>query len=107
MASPLQRKRCLLHAYREAVAQCPECQEFYCRECVTEHQDRWICASCLQKAGASATPRQAFRPAALLRPLLALGGLILAWFLFYQLGDLLLRLPSAFHEGLYIEDYLP
>jgi hypothetical protein len=26
-------------------------------------------------------------------------GLLLAWFFFYVLGENLLRLPSAFHEG--------
>ncbi len=42
-------QRCQFHALREAVARCPECQRYFCRECVTEHDERLLCASCLRK----------------------------------------------------------
>src|SRR5580658_7631208 len=32
-------QRCFNHDLREAVAQCPSCKRFFCRECVTEHAD--------------------------------------------------------------------
>lgn len=42
-------QRCFNHATREAVARCPECSQFFCRECITEHDDRVICSACLKK----------------------------------------------------------
>jgi len=42
-------QRCLNHTFREAVARCPECGHYFCRECITEHEDRVVCASCLRK----------------------------------------------------------
>ena len=45
----LSLQRCFNHAHREAAARCPECTHFYCRECITEHDDRVICAACLRK----------------------------------------------------------
>jgi len=48
MAS-LHHQVCLNHHAREAVAKCPDCGHFYCRECIAEHDDRVICAACLRK----------------------------------------------------------
>ena len=42
-------QRCFNHAGREAVARCPECGQFFCRECITEHEDRVLCSACLKK----------------------------------------------------------
>jgi hypothetical protein len=39
------QQRCLNHMLREAVARCPECSRFFCRECITEHEDKVLCAS--------------------------------------------------------------
>ena len=90
--------RCLHHAHREAVARCPECREFFCRECVAEHDDRVICSACLRKiAGKEARPRRSF--AAVLRPVALLGGVFVAWFFFYLIGHWSSALPSKFHEG--------
>ena len=47
--SSLIHRRCLHHPAREAVALCPECRRFYCRECVTEHTGRMICAGCVAR----------------------------------------------------------
>ncbi len=95
----LVQQRCQFHAYREAVARCPECGRFFCRECVTEHEDRMICASCLRRI--AATPASApgvWRT--MMRQVLALGaGLILAWCVFYAAGRWLAGLPGEFHEG--------
>ena len=90
--------RCFNHADREAVARCPVCGNFFCRECVTEHDDQVVCASCL----ASLTNHEARRgPRG--GPLVALAELLtgvgVLWCIFYYAGRLLLALPSAFHEG--------
>ncbi len=97
-AIELSSQRCFNHAEREAAARCIECGNFFCRECVTEHEDRLICADCIRKLGRR--PRFK-RPgfAGLLRVTQCAAGLLLAWFFFYILAELLLRLPSSFHEG--------
>ena len=91
-------QRCLNHAQREAVARCPSCGQFFCRECITEHDDRVICAACLRRlTRASLLRRRAF--SGLLRVGQGALGLVAAWFFFYLMGDRLLRLPASFHEG--------
>jgi hypothetical protein len=91
-------QRCRNHATREAVARCPECRQCFCRECITEHDDRAICAACLKKL--TRAPRLQ-RPALahLVRGLQCALGLLLAWFFFHLVAEFLLELPSDFHEG--------
>ncbi len=91
-------QRCLNHAEREAVARCPGCGRFFCRECVTEHEDRVLCAVCLRKAGRPPLlQRRGFAGGTRLAQCLA--GLVVAWFFFYLIGEVLLALPASFHEG--------
>jgi hypothetical protein len=96
--SSLIHQRCFYHSVREAVARCPECRQFYCRECITEHDDRVICSGCLKKLTAQAharSPRFAWIFPALQVSL----GFCVAWLFFYFLGALLLSIPSRYHEG--------
>ena len=91
-------QRCLHHGEREAIARCPECGQFFCRECITEHEERVICASCLAKITRPAAPRvRRFRLAALRPWAAAFSGVIVAWLVFYCLGRILLALPSESH----------
>jgi hypothetical protein len=94
----LAHQRCFNHAGREAVARCPECGRCYCRECVTEHDERLICAACLkklvQKPRAAGTPFER-----LLRLAQCAFGILIAWFFFFLIGEGLLKLPASFHEG--------
>ncbi len=94
----LVHQRCLNHALREAVARCPVCRQFYCRECITEHGDPVICAACLRKISRPTLVRR-FRLAGLLRLAQGAVGILLAWLFFYWVGQGLLALPSAFHDG--------
>jgi hypothetical protein len=97
MAS-LIHQRCFNHAVREAVARCPECGRFFCRECIAEHDGRVVCSTCLQKlAHAPARRRPAWLQAWRVAQFGA--GLLLAWFVFFLLGTALLRIPAAFHDG--------
>ena len=94
----LQHQRCFNHLLREAVARCPECRRYFCRECVTEHEDKVLCAACLDKKNnpdAFGLTRS-IRFSRMIHFLL--GGMLL-WIFFYYLGQILLALPSAFHEG--------
>lgn len=94
----LVHQRCFHHSQREAAARCPECRHFYCRECITEHDDRVICATCLRKLAAVAAPKRA-RLAWALPALQLFVGLSLLWLIFYFTGAGLLSIPSSFHEG--------
>ncbi|MGA2555342.1 MAG: rhomboid family protein [Verrucomicrobiota bacterium] len=95
---PLAQQHCLNHPAREAAAQCPQCRKFFCRECITEHDDRVICAVCLRKlsqsAGASRHPLRALGRAAL-----GAGGLLTAVLFFYWAGQILLSIPAPYHDG--------
>ena len=95
-------RHCFHHADREAVAQCPECGRVFCRECITEHDDRIICASCLQRLVRSETEARAksrFSWSFLTVPLRIVVSLCVAWLCFYTVGRLLLSLPSEFRSG--------
>ncbi len=94
----LAHQHCLNHSAREAVAQCPECRHFFCRECITEHDDRLLCAACLRKTSVAGGPgRKPFR--SLGRAGLSLAGVLTAALFFYWLGQILLLIPTPFHDG--------
>jgi hypothetical protein len=89
-------QRCWNHSEREAVVRCPTCKRFYCRECVTEHQGRMVCATCV--AAAAVAPVRA-RSSTIVWIALSAGGLLFAWLFFYNLGLLLSRIPADFFGG--------
>ena len=93
----LLKQRCHLHANREAAARCPACRRFFCRECITEHEHRVICATCL--AASTAPPPAVKKPRRSSHLPLTLLALLCAWACFYLIGQLLLNIPSRFHEG--------
>jgi len=88
-------QRCWHHPAREAVARCPQCARFYCRECVVEHLGRMICADCV---GRQLSAAAAGRFHAARWSLLACAGFLLAWLIFYYAGTMLARVPSDFFE---------
>jgi len=96
----LAHQRCAHHPVREAVARCPECQRFYCRECVTEHDDRLLCAECLRRLSARAAGGRR-RLTGLVRAAQLLAGILVCWLFFYYSGRILLAIPAAFHEGVF------
>jgi hypothetical protein len=78
-------QRCWTHEAREAVCRCPECGRSFCRECVTEHDGRLLCAACLKTLAQAPTSRRGglrrLIPAAM-----ALVGILLAWLVFFGAG---------------------
>ncbi len=94
----ISEQHCLNHPVREAVARCPECKQFYCRECITEHDDRVICAACL-RAMLKPSAQKKFNSVGLARIFLCGFGLVTAWLFFYWIGQGLLAIPTKFHEG--------
>lgn len=94
----LTQQRCFNHAGREAAARCPECGRFFCRECVTDHDERMICAACVKKlAGVPFTQRGAF--VGVLRALQLAVSVVLVWTCFYLAGRALVAIPGRFHDG--------
>ncbi|MGN6553873.1 MAG: rhomboid family protein [Verrucomicrobiota bacterium] len=94
----LAHQRCFNHAAREAAARCPECKQFFCRECITEHDDRVLCTACLRKlARVPLTKRAGF--VGVMRGVQCLAGILIAWFFFFLIGEGLVRLSDSFHQN--------
>ena len=91
----LHTRRCVRHASREAAARCPGCGEFFCRECIVEHEGKLLCAACLARATAARERRQP-RLAAVRRAGSAGVGARVLWRVFYWV---LLKIPPDFHDG--------
>ena len=89
--------RCFHHRTREAAARCPMCKRTYCRECITEHRGRVLCAACLQSAAAGRARSRVTRRA--LAVMAVAAGWAAAWFFFHGLGQVLIRIPTPFHDG--------
>jgi hypothetical protein len=97
--NPLHQRHCLNHSAREAVARCPECGNFYCRECIAEHEDRVVCAACLRKM-----LRRTERKKNPIFTWTARAGafgvsLFVGWLAFYWVGKILLSIPANVHDG--------
>lgn len=94
------RRRCVRHDAREAVARCMECGGGFCRECVTEHENRIYCASCFGRLVAAATRPTRHVPWTRIRRAAVAAGSVLCLVLgFYLLGRVLVAIPSEFHDG--------
>jgi len=80
----LARERCRNHERREAACRCPQCQGCFCRECVTEHEDRLLCTTCLAALHQPAGNRRG-------RGLLSAAGVVVAlvflWLWFFAAGQ--------------------
>lgn len=94
----LAHQRCFNHAVREAVARCPECKQFFCRECITEHDDRVLCSACLKKL-ARVPLKQRRGYIFIKRFAQCAAAIVITWFFFFVIGESLVRMPGSFHEG--------
>jgi hypothetical protein len=82
-------QRCWNHEAREAVCRCPACGRSFCHECVTEHDQRFLCAACLSGMSGVRPGGQSrrgawrsFRSGGVL-----LAGFLLAWIFFYGAAE--------------------
>jgi hypothetical protein len=89
----LLHQRCWNHDYREAVCRCPACQRHFCRECVTEHEARLLCAPCLATARKGVAARRGVTRR-LVSPVAALSGVLLAWLILAGAGELLIEISA-------------
>jgi len=85
------QQRCWNHDTREAVCRCLACGRSFCRECVSEHESRLVCAACLRNlAEAASRRRRRMRRAA--SAALTLAGVLLAWGVYLAAGESLIAL---------------
>jgi hypothetical protein len=56
-AAGLRHARCLFHPLREAAARCPHCGGTFCRECVTDEDDKLACPPCLRRMARPPAPK--------------------------------------------------
>lgn len=88
---------CWNHETREAVCRCPVCFRSFCRECVSEHEGRLLCAACLRLAAVAAPPDgpglRRIAPLAMF-----VGGFFLAWLIFFGMGKSLLEIVRRLEE---------
>ena len=99
MEETLRERRCRNHLSREAAARCPECGFFFCRECVTEHEDRILCSDCLRQKSVASGNRVRGGLRRMAAVLSAAAGLAIAWLFFFLLGRGLLLVPTALPES--------
>jgi hypothetical protein len=79
-------QRCWNHETREAVCRCPQCGRSFCRECVTEHESRLLCAECLRKTAQASAASRGTVPR-LARVGMTVAGVILAWAIFFGAAE--------------------
>jgi uncharacterized paraquat-inducible protein A len=94
----LTRKRCFNHSQREAAAKCMECDSFFCRECITEHDTKIYCASChgaLFTGDSTQAPKWRNTLSMILSFCFAL---LVLWMAFYLVGLSLAQIPADFHS---------
>lgn len=94
--SGLARQRCFNHAEREAVARCLSCEEHYCRECVSEHEGRYLCAACIARSAEAhtAAPTRSLPLAGLVSLVV---GLMVLSLVFFAYARLVFAIPAEFH----------
>ena len=92
--------RCWNHDAREAVCRCPGCGRGFCRECVAEHEQRLLCASCLKAAMSPPPPARGNRLMA--RVALALAGILLVWILFFCAGEAILTYTGRLEQTAWV-----
>ncbi len=99
---PAPRRRCARHEDREAVARCVVCGGGFCRECVTEHDDRLYCAPCFAReteARRRTSGQGASRWRGVGAAARAAGSVLCVVVGIYLVGRLLAAIPPELHEG--------
>lgn len=94
MAENVAQQHCWNHAVRGAVCRCPVCHRPFCRECVSEHEARLLCAICIQASVAGSDRGRSRRGSPLLFTAMALASTLLAWAIFFSLGQIIMESVS-------------
>jgi hypothetical protein len=94
----LAQRRCRNHGERQAACRCPGCVFDFCRECVTEHDERWLCSRCMaaQPTSANAAKRPGW--SRLSSVAIGMAGILAAWLYFFLAGELATMVLAPQHE---------
>ncbi|MET0262204.1 MAG: rhomboid family protein [Rariglobus sp.] len=90
------------HDEREAVGRCVECEGSFCRECLTEHDDRLYCAPCFARRIAAGKRNAARRGVDWRRwkaGIVTAGSILCLVWGFYALGRVLAAIPAELHDA--------
>lgn len=82
------------------------CSHSFCRECISEHDLRMLCADCLRRETDSSKSQGKKRRKLPTAPLQLAVGLLVLWFTVYLLGSILSSIPADFHDGIFDLDEL-
>ncbi len=99
MASISTDTSCTIHADRRSTARCPSCRKFYCRECITEHEGKLTCATCLSlslEERAKPKQRRRWNLVPVIQVIIAL---MVSWAVFYLFAATIRDVPDEFHDG--------
>src|SRR5580658_10096129 len=85
------QQRCWNHEAREAACRCPACGRSYCRECVSEHEGRLLCAACLSGVTAGLEPDSG-RVRKSAPTAMVAAAVLLAWLTYWAAGESVMAL---------------
>ena len=98
MIDNLASKKCFNHSKREAAARCLECKNFFCPECITEHDGRLTCSNCLNKQKSTVQKKSGFQVLYIFQGFLTFIALAVICIFFFLFSRILYNSPEAFHE---------
>lgn len=98
MADALHHQRCRIHPDREAMARCPECRHDFCRECVSDHGGRQLCAACIRKLTDKVNEEKKPVDSKLRLAVLFACCVLLVWSILYYTSRALLLVPMETHD---------
>jgi uncharacterized membrane protein YvbJ len=98
----LRERKCVNHASREAVARCPECKKDFCRECITEHNNKMLCTNCLHEKTKRKEAKKK-KLEILFTIFLFCLGMLISYYFFFGLASMLSEIPDQFHNGEFLK----
>jgi len=99
MSDALSATICSVHHERPAAARCPSCHRFYCSECITEHEGKLTCASCLEGAAEPEVEKGSGMGRFVAPVVQMLVALAVCWLVFMFIAQFLGDIPDEFHDG--------
>jgi hypothetical protein len=91
MTGKVVHQQCWNHSERGAVCLCPVCHRGYCRECVSEHDSRLLCAACIKAALPASDAGGSRRSRKVWIPVLAVATTLIAWAAIFSLGQIIME----------------
>ncbi|MCD4819929.1 MAG: rhomboid family protein [Candidatus Cloacimonetes bacterium] len=91
--SKLSQVRCHNHIDREAVSLCKHCHNYFCRECISDYDDKMLCKSCIDKLISNNNLKRK-KKLNFKQYLAVIFSSLLLWFIFYSSGNILISISD-------------